>query len=100
MVTNDTIAENECLDCIQELTEKLSDERKLSSEQNTRRAELEEQIRRTAAFITMFEKWLADVKSEYSDNKTSDLYWMITHADKVFHSFKAQHTGDDKTEAE
>jgi hypothetical protein len=61
MVNNtisESIPESEYQDCVQELTAKLADERKLNSTKNVRTIELEEQAGRQVDFIMAFEKWL------------------------------------------
>jgi hypothetical protein len=55
---SESIPESEYQDCVEELTVKLKDERKLNSTKNTRIAELEEQCGRQVDFIMAFEKWL------------------------------------------
>ncbi len=89
MVVTVTIAKNEYQDCIQELQEKLADERKLNSTQNKRNVELEEQIGKQVDFILKFEVWLED----YSKGG-----WGRYVIDK-WHEFKAQHLDNTETEA-
>ena len=57
---NTTIPESEYQDCVEELSAKLSAERKLNSDKNTRIAELEEQIGKQIDFIMAFGAWFDD----------------------------------------
>ncbi len=95
-----TINEEIAHDCVQELLKKLSDERKLSSDQNARIAELEEQIGHMVDFVAAFELWL---QSHILTEDDGDDYWVIsptehsTHEDvrRQWRMLKAQHLGDD-----
>jgi len=96
MVTN-TIPENEYQDCVEELTKKLNDERKLSSEQNTRIAELEEEIGQMIAFNVAFEALLEERKDMYEPKQGErSIYsherlrgFMVAY--RNYHKLKAQH---------
>ena len=64
---NTTINEEIAHDCVQELLKKLSDERKLSSTQNARIAELEAKNYKLRLFNKEFELWLEAERKEYKD---------------------------------
>ncbi len=90
---NTTINEEIAHDCVQELLKKLSDERKLSSDQNARIAEMEEANGKMSAFIAAWEIHLADRILSYGrSNKTGRA---LEDAQQQHNELKAQHLGDD-----
>ena len=97
---NTTINEEIAHDCVQKLLEKLADERKLSSDQNVRITELEEQIGHMVDFVAAFELWL---QSHILTEDDGDDYWVISPTEHSTHEdvrrqcrmLKAQHLGDD-----
>ena len=85
---NTTIPESEYQDCVEELSVKLSAERKLNSDKNTRIAELEEQIGRMVALIVAFSFYLESSTKAY--NEESDKWYEL----------KAQHLDSTEMEAD
>ena len=101
---NTTIPESGYQDCVEELNEKLHDERKLSSDQNTRIAELEEQIGRMVDFVMEYENFILACKAKAKHRSTpgdtrGDMLYSTTISGVVliWHELKAQHL-DDKGE--
>ena len=100
---NTTINEEIAHDCVQELLEKLADERKLSSDQNVRITELEEQIGHMVDFVMAFGAWLEREKSACKDHAkrhrheigSADEWHVMTNASIKWNELKAQHLGDD-----
>ena len=84
-----TINEKIAHDCVQELLKKLSDERKLSSDQNTRIAELEAKNYKLRLFNKEFELWLeSGCTFSMGDSARGKLWRDILATHKVM---KAQH---------
>ncbi len=85
---NTTIVEGEA----EELTAKLHDERKLSSDQNGRIAELEERLVAEYKFRDEWEHWVG----RYQMFNSNDDTLVIFEAMRLkYNELKAQHLGDD-----
>ncbi len=91
-----TITEKEYQDWGEELNAKLHDERKLSSTQNTRIAELEEANGKMSAFIAAWEIHLAGGILSYGrSNKTGRA---LLEVQREYNELKTKHLGDSEGE--